>query len=490
LLSDLKNTIRQSAIYGLSRVSTKIIAFVLLPFLTLHLSVSQYGIYVLTESFWQILWSIYLFGLESGIVRWYFNIYDEVKRKRFIFSVFIFVLFINVVSTALVYFFGGPLSKLVYDDFAFSNLILIASLIATAETFLFIVFLLLRIEEKAKSYSLYAIVNSILSLVLQLYFLLYTENKLAGLFIAKAIAPAFLVILMVPYLVKKIKIGIEKSLLSELFKYSAPVMAASLVITLLNQVDRNILGYLTNLNDVGIFGLANNISGLINFLVISPFSLAFTVLSWKKLKDENAKRFYTKNITYLFFSVTFISLGIALFTPHLIKVITLKTDYWITARYVPWVIIAMPFYGIHFIGVFSFYVSKKTHLILYSYLIALIVKIALDFVLIPQFEIYGASFANFISFFILVAAIYIFSKSNYFFSYEWYKIILMIILYFACTIPFFAFDINSRILELILKFSVVIIFPFLFYPFKFYEEIELQRIKGFFNKYILRISNN
>ncbi len=232
--------------------------------------------------------------------------------------------------------------------------------------------------------------------------------------------------------------------------------------------------------------MANNIAGLVNFLIISPFTLAFTVLSWKKLKDENAKRFYTKNITYLFFSVIFISLGISLFTPHLIKIITLRTDYWQASSYVPWNILTMPFYGIHFIGVFSFYVTKKTKYVFYSYLIALIAKVILDVFIIPEFGIYGASFVNVSSFIILAVTIYMFSKINYFFKYEWFKLVLMLIIYVASTIPFFIFNFDNRIVEILIKLIVFVLYPFILYLFNFYEPIEIERIKGFVNKYLLK----
>jgi O-antigen/teichoic acid export membrane protein len=311
--------------------------------------------------------------------------------------------------------------------------------------------------------------------------------KLEGVFISKIIAPLIIVLILLPYFLKHIKPGFEKASLFGLVKYSFPIMLASFVITLLNQVDRYILGYYTDLNEVGIFGLAGNISGLINFLIISPFSLAFTVLSWKKLKDENAKRFYTKNITYLFLGVIYISAIIALFTPHLIKIFALRTDYWIASKYVPWMILSMPFYGIHFIGVFSFYVTKKTKYVLYSYVIALIVNIGLDLAVIPYLTIYGAVFVRLFSFFILCLVIYQFSKSNYFFDYEWSKIFTLLIVYTAVVLPFFYFTFSSRVTEIILKFAALLLFPFILYLFRFYEAVEIKSIKGFINKYVFRL---
>jgi len=486
LLEDIKNTIKQSAVYGLSRISTKLIAFILLPLLTLNFSVGEYGVYVLTESLWQILWAIFLFGFESGVVRWYLEIEDVSKKKRFLFTVSSFLVVFNFVLILAIYLFSTSLSNLLYESISYSKFVILASFIAFVEAFSFIIFLMLRIEEKAKAYSILAVVSTFLSLILQIYFLQYTQIKLEGVFISKIIAPALIILILLPYFIKHVKIGFEKHLLSELLKYSFPIMIASLVITLLNQIDKYILGYFTTLKDVGIYGLAYNISGLINFLVISPFALAFTVLSWKKLKDENAKRFYTKTITYLFLAVIFISMIIALFTPHLIKIFTLKTDYWSASMYVPWVILAMPFYGIHFVGVFSFYVTKKTKYVFYSYIIALVVNVVLNILVIPSFTIFGAAVVNFISFFILCVTIYFFSKRNYFFEYEWRKIFIMLAVYVLLIFPFFYFSFENRYVELTLKGIAVLIFPFILYIFKFYEPIEKQAIRGFINKYFLR----
>ena len=486
MLKDIKNTIKQSAIYGLSRISAKLISFILLPLLTLNFSVSEYGVYVLTESLWQILWAVFLFGLESGVVRWYLDIKDNITKKRFLFSVAAFLILFNFLLIALIYFTSPWLSKLVYENISYNKFVIYSSLIAAVEAFSFIIFLLLRIEEKAKTYSVLAVTLSLISLILQVYFLQYSDIKLEGIFISKIIAPLLIIVILLPYFIKHIRIGFEKKLLSELLRYSYPVMFATLVITLLNQADKYILGNISNLANVGIYGLAYNISGLINFLVISPFSLAFTVLSWKKLNDENAKRFYTKTITYLFLSVIFISLIIALFTPHLIKVFTLKTDYWIAAEYVPWIILAMPFYGIHFIGVFSFYVTKKTKYVFYSYLTALIANVVLNIIFIPYFHIYGAAFVNLFSFVLLNIVIFIFSRKNYFFKYEWLKLFKMVFAYTVIILFFTFFKFDNRLIEISLKITAVLVFPFLLYLFRIYELIELNYIKGFFNKYIIR----
>jgi O-antigen/teichoic acid export membrane protein len=484
LLQDIKHTLKQSAIYGFSRISTKLLGLILLPIITLNLTVSEFGIYVLAESLWQVFWAIFTFGLESGIVRWYLEVAEPKKKKVFLFSVYLFLFVLNFLLIIIIYLLSPSLSKLVFENIVYTKFILYSSLIAFAEAFTFTIFLQLRIEEKVKSYTILAILTTVISLVLQVYFLQYSQIKLEGIFIAKIITPVSIIIILLPYLIKHFKIGFDKLLITALLKYSFPIMVAGLILTLLNQIDRYILSYLTDLSKVGIFGLANGISGLVNFLIISPFVLSFTVISWKKLNDENAKRFYTKTVTYLFLSVIYISIFISLFIPHLIKILTMKTDYWAAASYVPWVILAMPFYGIHFIGVFSFYVTKKTKYIFYSYTIALLSKIILNFVFIPFLGVLGAAIVNLVSFALLTIMIYIYSRTNYFYDYEWNKIIKMLVSYSLLVFPFFYINFESRVIEILLKIVAAGIFPFLLYILNFYEKIEIQRIKGFLNKYL------
>lgn len=485
MLKDIKNTIRQSAVYGFSRVATKLVSFILLPVYSINFSVAEYGVISRIETLWQLMYAVFLFGLESGIVRWYSKIDDPVEKKKFLFSVSIFMVAVNLSFTVLVFFSSGMFSDLIFQTDKYYNLIFYASLIATMEAFVFVEFLLLRINEKAFSYSFYSILIAILNLFIQLYYILYTQSKLEGVFIAKILSPAVVVIILLPYYSGFLKAGFDKTNLSGLIKYSVPIMFAGFAGTLLNQSDRFILGFLGSESDVGLYSLAYNICGLLNFFVIAPFALAFTVMAWKKYESGNAARFFTKNITYLFFAVTYLALALSLATPSIIKIFTLNKDYWAAKEIVPWIAIAMPFYGISVIGFFSYYVTKKTYYILYLTIFCLIVNVTLNIILIPHFGMYGAAVSNFISFFLQCYLNFRFSRKNYFFNYEWVKIFLMIIVYTALIFPFYYFQLYEfTLLNVSLKLLAFIAFPAILYFLRFYEPVELERINGFVNKYL------
>jgi len=88
MLSDLKDTLKHSAIYGLGAVSTTLVGFILLPFYTKEIPVSEYGVLGVLETVIKLSIAMLSLGIHPTLFRW-FNIYDDPKKRgAIIFSVF------------------------------------------------------------------------------------------------------------------------------------------------------------------------------------------------------------------------------------------------------------------------------------------------------------------------------------------------------------------------------------------------------------------
>ena len=185
LLKDLKQTFRHSVIYGVSRVSTKLTGFILLPLYSSYFSTNIYGVIVRVELIWQFLLVLFLFGLESGIIRWYSLNSDENTKKKFLFTVFLFVFILNLIFLCLIYFSSGFLSGVIFESADYSKLIILASIVATAEAFILIVFVLIRINNRPVLYTIFSVLITLINLVLQVYFIKYSDIKLEGIYYSK-----------------------------------------------------------------------------------------------------------------------------------------------------------------------------------------------------------------------------------------------------------------------------------------------------------------
>ncbi len=89
----------------------------------------------------------------------------------------------------------------------------------------------------------------------------------------------------------------------------------------------------------------------------------------------------------------------------------------------------------------------------------------------------GAAVATIISYVVLYFITYFFANRFYKIPYENMKflkmLVLAVVLFFLSTLTA-SFNTLPRIL---IKVALIISFPFILYPFNFYEPIELERIK-------------
>src|SRR5207344_1992656 len=102
----------------------------------------------------------------------------------------------------------------------------------------------------------FSILIAVINLLIQYYYLTYTQSKLEGVFIAKIISPLIVFLILLPYYIRFLKFGLEIKSLRELIIYSFPPMLAGISSVLLNQSDRFLLGYFGSSSEVGLYSLA------------------------------------------------------------------------------------------------------------------------------------------------------------------------------------------------------------------------------------------
>jgi O-antigen/teichoic acid export membrane protein len=129
------------------------------------------------------------------------------------------------------------------------------------------------------------------------------------------------------------------------------------------------------------------------------------------------------------------------------------------------------------------HIAKKTNIIGIIVVFTSILSLALNFLLIPIWDITGASIATLIGQFIYWFSCYYFSQKVFYVPYEIRKITKMFIV--GAALSFSSLLINGMDLlpRLIIKTVSLLSFPFILYLFRFYEPIELQSIRGIITKW-------
>jgi len=442
LLKDLKNTIRQSAVYGLTRVAAKSVSFILIPLYTAKFTADGIANINLLEALWQYLFIICMFAFETAIIFFCASEKNISRRKTILFNFLILTVFNSAVLLMIGGMYSDSISLMVLKDIQYSDIIYYCFLISVFESLLVLPMTISRLNEKPSLYILISISNLGINLLLQLYFIVIKNYDFGYVFLAKTIAPAVIFIIFIPYVIKNIFAKINFEDVKSILKFSFPLMLAA------------------------------------------PFTLAFNMIFWKKIEEVNFRRFMTKSSTYLFFSMIIISLIITYFLPYAIRIFVRNEALWSAENVIPFILFANCFVALFIFPSHDFYYRKTTSKILIIIAICLIFNFIANVIFINYFGIYASAVITVLSFILMISLGYLITKKYSFTKFESRKIILLSVMFVIFASYVYAVSISNVYLDVIIKLLLIFLFLIILHKVNFFEPIETERIRGFFNKYL------
>ena len=432
MLEDLKHTIKHSAVYGLSRVASKALSFVFIPLYTSVYSTESFANINLLETFWQYLFTICLFGFETTIIT-HCSGENEDKRKKLMFNFLTILVFNCLLFLMLGVLFKQNFSQLVLKQEIYSNVIFYCFLICIFESLLTIPLSIARLKHKPGVYSLIALSSLFLNFFLQIYFVYFQRKEFDFVFLAKFLGPMIVFALCIPIVLKNIKVNFSKENIKDIVNFSFFWTLYAILSMLLNTVDRYILADYVSKEQIAIYTLGYSVGSLTNSLVLVPFSLAFSGIFYRKVKEQNAERYFTKMSTYLFFAMIFVSLIVSLVIPEAIKIFAKNPKLWESITTIRIILFANCIFSLFNIIGFGYLYKKASKTVTWYTLLALVFNIAGNFIFIRYYGIYSAAVLSVLSYLFLIIILYIKSRKYYFIKLETYKLILLSALY----IPWF-----------------------------------------------------
>ncbi|MBN1639478.1 MAG: oligosaccharide flippase family protein [Ignavibacteriales bacterium] len=482
MLSKVKDSIKHSAIYSFGNISTKLIGIILLPLYTKYITVAEYGIIGVIEVTIMILTQTMMLGQPQAFLRFYnINIYKH-KRKTTLFTLFILLFSTGLIiciigqyfSKNIASFFDNPSDFEIYIRLSF----VIIYLRILNEFFLSV----LRAKEKSVLFASANIFKLGLILGFNIYFIAFLRIGIRGILYSYLISDIGLLLLLSPSIILQMSAKFDLTILRLSISFGFPLIFTSLAGMLLNLGDRYILKYFVDYKEVGLYNLGYKLAGILNVFFIQSFTLGFLPLAYKYFQQKDDKRYYSKMLTYFMFVLCWAGLGLSLFSAEAIKILALNPEYWPAYTVVPIITLAYVFSGGKSITSIGLYLTHKTQVIAYSTIIVTLLNIGLNLLLIPKYGMMGAATATLIAFIILYIVSQIMSNRFYKIPFENHKILILLIttiaLYF---IPFLFPDLPLLIITI--KILILVSFPFILYLFKFYETIEILKLKQSWKKW-------
>lgn len=440
----MKNTF----IIAIGKFSTQVISYFLLPLYTSVLSTSEYGIYDFLVTACLFLVPFITLLMEESMFRF---LIDETTKKGKM----------KVMSNACIY---SIISMIIWCIILF----IVLSLLKFKFTFVFILYIISCIfitlcnsisrgMGKIKIYSLSNFILSILTIILNIIFIvtfkLGTNGLLYATILANILTSLFIFIRLKIYSFIKIKL-VKKKELIKMVKYSYPLVPNSIGWSIINISDRLIITLFLGTSANGIYAMSNKFPNIINTFS-GFFFTAFKENASKAIKEKNYKEYYD-NIQEIVHNA-FISISILLMTviPFIFNIFINKA-YIDAYQYIPILIIAL-YYG-NMAGFYGsiFVAFKETKVIGRSTIVGAIINLLINILLIKFIGIYAAVISTLLSNYIV--NFYRIRKINHYYSLgkiKNYYLSISIMMSLCCLFYLNNFIINIIALLIALTYSYI-----------------------------------
>lgn len=486
MFNELKNLSKHSIVYMLGSVASRMVGFVMIPVYTRYLTPADYGVLELVSLTIDVIGMFAALGINSAITRFYFNYKEQDQRNEVITTALLSTLALAAIPTGLLIYRADILSNLVFGEVQYSYFFQLLLATNYLDLILIIPMTVLTIQEKSRTYVGFSLLRMFLALSLNIYFVVILEYGVVGILYSSLISVSITVVFLGIAVLRKFRLRFSLDKAREMLKFGFPLVIAALGTFVLNFADRYFLEHFSTLRMVGLYGLGYKFALAMSQLLHRPFILMWNVFMFKIADRPDAKEMYARVMTYNSFVVIFVALGMAVLIKDVLRIMV-TPEFLDAHKAVPLVLSGFYFYYMMPILDVGIMLTKKTYLRAINVTAAAIVNLILNYVLISRFDMMGAAGATFLSYTFLAVLTLFVSGRVFKIRYEYFrlaKMYLSALLIFAVS-RFLDFD--SVAVSIAAKTSLVLLFPFILVPLKFYDDKEKRKIGEFYRDGIRRI---
>lgn len=394
---------KSTAWYTLGNLISRFLGFLLLPFYSNLISVTDFANYSLIMSSYALLAVLFQGGLSAGFTKFYLEVKEEKSRKEVFSTIFLVTLILSLVLSIAAIFNSAKLSLLILHSADMKWLIELAVLMLFVDTLFITLMQLLKTKEQPGNVTYFTSLSAFFNLSLNLFFVVLLKRGIEGIFLAQLFSGLVVVIIMTPVLRSNLIFSINIKVLKSIYIFSFPLLIAGIFSTLVDVVDRFILDHFLDKQAVGLYSFSYRIAMIMNVFVIS-FRTAWTPYSIRIYNNEkDYSSLFGRNFTKLLALSIMIYLAVSLliddsFHFRIGSFALLNPGYQSGIIIIPFILLGYAFSGmVSFYSVYP-YISGKSYHFLIADILAFLVNIVFNLILIPVWGITGAAVATTLSF--------------------------------------------------------------------------------------------
>jgi O-antigen/teichoic acid export membrane protein len=415
LFQKIRELSKNLAIYGLGDVAIQIVNFALLGVYVQYLSKADYGILALLGSVEAVTKLFFRWGVDGSFMRFWYDCENDRARQRLASTLFFFLLGTNGVLLAGAVALSPWLSTWLGAP-GYTTALQLVLLNTFAIGFTFIPFHVLRMQQRAREFSLLAFARSVSTLVLRLVLVVGLGHGVMGVVVADLVVTVVLLAVMARWFAPLVRPMFSTTVLRESLAFGLPRVPHGFAQQVIAVGDKFVLSFFVPLSDIGLYAMGVSV-GLIQKVFLAAFEYAWAPFYYATVREPGAQRIFSAVTTYGVAILALMTAGLSAIAADLLHVVT-HGQYTTAAPVVAWTSLGVFFQGVYLMTSIGLNITRRTTYYPVATATAAAANIGLNVLLIPRVGIMGAAYANSVAYATQAAIAYYFSQRFYPVEYE------------------------------------------------------------------------
>lgn len=393
-----KKLASNTIIFAIGTFSSKVLSFLLMPFVTRMMATGDYGSADLVQQTVNVLIPIVTLQVNSAALRFAL---DKAKQKADVLTVGVRTTLLGFIAFLL---FAYPISLIRINDFRLGDYIVLIYIFVLISGFRQLCQQFVRGSGHVKLFAIDGIIATATTLLFTILFLGVFKWGVTG-YIVAIIASDFCSIIFYVFTAKLYRYVkphlMEKGIAGQMLKYCIPLIPTVILWWIINVSDRYMVTYFVGSSANGLYTAASKIP---NFVILFSqiFIDAWQLSAVDEYDSKDRAKFFTRVFRVYSGGVFTVASALILFCQLFTKILV-APSYYESWNYVPILIIATTFSCIVNFLASVYMAEKKSLMALLTASSGAITNIVLNLVFIPKMGANGAALATVCAFLVVFA---------------------------------------------------------------------------------------
>ncbi|MEP7277914.1 MAG: oligosaccharide flippase family protein [Bacteroidota bacterium] len=445
-MSGIKNLAGQTLWYGGSTIFSRLLNYLLTPYLTLKLLTEQYGEMNLIYSVLPFLSVIFTYGMETAYFRF---VQKEENKKTLYNTASVSLICSTIVLTVLMILCNKSIARLITVQ-EHPEYITWTAFVIAFDTLAVVPLAKLRQDGRPVKFAIIRISSILINIAFTYFFisvcprlvaadsnsivqLFYKPRQVVGYIIIANLLASLTTLLLLWKEFATVKWKFDGVLWKEMIVYTLPLLVVGFGGVINETFDRIMLGWWSPAHgetakhvEVGIYSACYKLSILIT-LFVQAFKLGAEPFFFKQAATENPQRVYARVMKFFVITICAMFLVVALFL-DIWKELIRNKNMWAGLKVVPILLLANMFLGIYYNLSIWYKITNKTMIGAFITLTGAVITLVVNYFFIPLYSYTACAWATFLCYGSMMVMSFLLGQKYYHVPYAWKKLVSYIVI--------------------------------------------------------------